>query len=316
LRGSEVVLTAPDGSLAVSITGTDAELHALSAALDSCAGVRPLGEVMGSITPEYLEAVRGCLEQLATAGLIVDGRDQGALLFADLHRSIPRSASEVWEIQAKTRWRDPRAQSPQALQAAHGRTIPSALRRPGSLPLGLDEDTSEHPVDGSSLLAVLARSYGSVGNWKPVGSAGRLNPTVIHCFIPSSPGLDLYWFDDEHSLLYRVGEGLGEGAISSCFLQEELFRRSAELGRALVVLSADPSRVCGKYGNRGVSFATLEIGALEHQIALVASCLGLRTRAIGGFDPHELRAVIGGGPWPVLTVLVAKPDESSPVVQG
>jgi hypothetical protein len=118
-------------------------------------------------------------------------------------------------------------------------------------------------------------------------------------------GFDLYWFDDEKVELQKVAEELPFAPVACGFTQHDFIEDSGRVGRAIVVLSIDPTRQCEKYGNRGALFGCIEIGAVLQQMTLSAKVLGLTVRAIGGFDPYRLRETIQLETWPLLVVVAA-----------
>jgi len=291
-------------SVVVRIAGSPQEILGINSTLRACNGLAPLQDVMLEVPQPEVDEILRCLGQLTDAGLVVDARANGKHLLHELHRSAPRSDAAVLAIQKSHRWRDPRPPLQPALPVGKERS--GLLRRMPSLSLSdPPSGSSETAVSENSLAQLLAWSYGSEGDWKPVASAGRLQPVVLHALLKGDTGFDLYWFDDEKVELPKVAAGLPVAPVADGFTQHDFVEESGRVGRAIVVLSIDPTRQCEKYGNRGALFGCIEIGAVLQQMTLSAKALSLTIRAIGGFNPYRLRETIQLETWPLLIVVVA-----------
>lgn len=216
--GDELVLRATYGDAEARIEGSVGEVDAVAGALDRCTGAVAWSSIVAGLPGEHLVAVQRCIQHLTGAGLVVDGRSSVQELLQELHRSIPRSGEELGTIQAQRRWRDPRADV--STELARSDTSPGAgtLARDRSLGLAIDRRSAK-PVPEAAITSLAGRSYGSMGAWKPVASAGRLQPIVLHAITCSAEDPELLWFDDEALQMHRLPHDLDLGALIGCFLQ-------------------------------------------------------------------------------------------------
>ena len=59
------------------------------------------------------------------------------------------------------------------------------------------------------------------------------------------------------------------------------------------VITAEYSRICTKYGERGIRYATIEAGHVGQNIFLQAEALGLKAGIVGAFDDTKVIHVLG-----------------------
>jgi SagB-type dehydrogenase family enzyme len=59
-----------------------------------------------------------------------------------------------------------------------------------------------------------------------------------------------------------------------------------------LVITAEYSRVMGKYGKRGVRYALIEAGHIGQNLFLQAEALGLRAGIVGAFHDKEVAEVM------------------------
>ncbi len=130
-------------------------------------------------------------------------------------------------------------------------------------------------------------------------SAGALYPLEIYLIAGTLDGLapGVYKYQpDGHAL----------GVIQNKDIREEL--AAAALSQAPVkdgaidlVISAVYGRTTGKYGERGIRYAQIEVGHAAQNIVLQATALDLGAVTIGAFDDVRVKA------------LLAMPEEESPL---
>lgn len=60
-----------------------------------------------------------------------------------------------------------------------------------------------------------------------------------------------------------------------------------------LVITAEYSRICSKYGERGIRYAMIEAGHVGQNIFLQAEALGLKSGIVGAFDDKEVINVLG-----------------------
>ena len=94
--------------------------------------------------------------------------------------------------------------------------------------------------------------------------------------------------------------------LLSCFVRDDSLATALAAGAAVIVITAQMDRVCGKYGNRGWSYVLIEAGQVLAHLEQNASSLGLSTRALGGFyEARVQEVVLPEDLAPLLCVLVA-----------
>jgi len=183
---------------------------------------------------------------------------------------------------------------------------PSVGERLPSLALATEGADRPAPLMPEQVLAILALSYRTVGTWKPVGSAGKLWPLVIHVLIPRIDNFSLHWFDPNGPSLQMVAGVVPTAPLAALFLQSELGSESVARKRPIIVVSVDLSRIGPKYGNRGALYALLEAGALGHQIALSAGSRGVVVRTVCGFETEDARELLAIDVDPLMLVLLER----------
>jgi SagB-type dehydrogenase family enzyme len=60
-----------------------------------------------------------------------------------------------------------------------------------------------------------------------------------------------------------------------------------------LVITAEYSRITGKYGQRGIRYAIIEAGHIGQNIFLQAQAMGLAAGIVGAFDDEKLVQVMG-----------------------
>lgn len=60
-----------------------------------------------------------------------------------------------------------------------------------------------------------------------------------------------------------------------------------------LVITAEYSRICSKYGDRGIRYAMIEAGHVGQNIFLQAEALGLKAGIVGAFDDMKVINVLG-----------------------
>jgi SagB-type dehydrogenase family enzyme len=111
-----------------------------------------------------------------------------------------------------------------------------------------------------------------------VGDKGieGLDVGVYH-YIPSGHSLELTSMGDRREQLARASLG-------------QMWMVQAPLN---LVITAEFSRICSKYGDRGVRYAMMEAGHAGQNIFLQAEALGLKAGIVGAFDDAQVASVLG-----------------------
>jgi len=124
-------------------------------------------------------------------------------------------------------------------------------------------------------------------------SAGALYPMDIYgavgkdCIEGLNPGVYLY-DPGTHSLsLTHKGDVRRDIAMASL---GQMWMSHAPL---TFVITAEYSRITGKYGKRGVRYAMIEAGHIGQNIFLQSQALGLETGIVGAFKDQQVIQVMG-----------------------
>lgn len=114
-------------------------------------------------------------------------------------------------------------------------------------------------------------------------SGGGLYPLEIY-YIQNISGemkSGLYHFSQHQNILKKIRDADGEK--KNIFVAEHVYTKS----QGYIVVAYDHTRNTMKYGDGGLSLAMIEAGTLLQNISLVASTIGIETRAISGFNYKE-----------------------------
>jgi SagB-type dehydrogenase family enzyme len=274
-------------------------------ALCRCYGYLHVDEIVASVGAGERDELLSTLATLAEAGFVVDARRRPDRLLAELQRFAPGLNDELAVIQARPGWRDRRANRCPPRRPLPFERPPAGERR-RSLPLVADGADRSTPLTPEEVLTILALSYRTEGTWKPVASAGRLWPLVIHALIPQEADYGLYWFDPDGPSLRLVDPAVPTARLSALFIQSELSKESVARERPIVVVSLDLSRIGPKYGNRGALYAVLEAGALGHQITLSAGSREAAVRMVCGFGTDDARELLAADVDPLMLMLLER----------
>jgi len=134
---------------------------------------------------------------------------------------------------------------------------------------------------------------GSRGFKRAAPSAGALYPMDVYAVVGAGcvEGLDpgVYHYDPEaHSIsLGREEDARREVAQASL---SQTWMAQAPLNLSI---TAEYSRITGKYGERGIRYAMIEAGHIGQNIFLQAQAMGLAAGIVGSFDDEKLTRVMG-----------------------
>lgn len=126
---------------------------------------------------------------------------------------------------------------------------------------------------------------------RTVPSAGALYPLEVYLVAGDVSGLEagVYRYDPRAHTLVRTVEGDVRARLATAAVRQ---RWIASVPVVLVV-AAEYERTTGKYGDRGVRYAHIEVGAVAQSVYLQAGALGLGTTLVGAFDDAEVAKVLG-----------------------
>ncbi len=128
----------------------------------------------------------------------------------------------------------------------------------------------------------------SSGFKRAAPSAGALYPMDIYTVVGQDSveqiKAGVYHYEPEKHTLSRVTtqdrrDGVAKAALS------QMWMAKAPLN---LVITAEYSRVAGKYGNRGLRYAMIEAGHIGQNLFLQAEALGLKAGIVGAFHDKEL----------------------------
>jgi hypothetical protein len=139
---------------------------------------------------------------------------------------------------------------------------------------------------------------------RPIASAGMLSPLQLWVASPRGEHVALLAIDHDNDVLLEKRQVTHE-RLRECFAPDPRVYEALRFGSAVIVISADPTRITLKYGDRGWRYAFIEAGAAMHHILLLATEAGVDARPIGRFIDARLTELLGEPFLPLLTVLIS-----------
>ncbi|HEY0090399.1 MAG TPA: SagB/ThcOx family dehydrogenase [Candidatus Lokiarchaeia archaeon] len=141
-------------------------------------------------------------------------------------------------------------------------------------------------IELEKISQLLWSAQGKKGSKKTVPSAGATYPLEIFVVIKNK---GFYYYNSEsHSLETKFegkdyGKALAEASLSQYFIREAALN---------IIICAEFSRTCNRYGERGVRYVLIEVGHCAQNIHLEAVALGLDSVPIGAFNDKEVKNVL------------------------
>lgn len=125
---------------------------------------------------------------------------------------------------------------------------------------------------------------------RTVPSAGALYPLEVYVVVGNVGGLNkgIYHYDSRTHELVQTAEGDKRAALSQSALGQDAVAEAA----AVIVLAAIYDRTTGKYGDRGIRYVHMEVGASAQNVYLQSESLGLGTVFIGAFSDEQVKDVL------------------------
>ena len=119
------------------------------------------------------------------------------------------------------------------------------------------------------------------GGLRTSPSAGATFPLEVYVIVGNVDGLGpgVYRYISEEHKLARVIDGDVRSALAEAALGQRMVREAP----ATVFYSAVFYRITGRYGERGIAYAFIELGHSAQNVYLQVEALGLGTVAIGAF---------------------------------
>jgi len=158
-----------------------------------------------------------------------------------------------------------------------------------------------------SQLLWAAQGITELGGFKrSAPSAGALYPMDIYgvvgegCIEGLNPGVYLYEPATHSFSLIQEGDSRRDIAMASL---RQMWMSYAPI---TFVITAEYSRIMGKYGQRGVRYAMIEAGHIGQNIFLQSQAMGLGAGIVGAFEDQKVIQVMGikSNHEPLLLMLV------------
>ncbi len=144
--------------------------------------------------------------------------------------------------------------------------------------------------------------------YRTAPSAGALYPLEIYVVAGQVKGLDagIYRYIPQGHKLKKITDGDKREELCRAALNQSFVKNAP----AVFILSAVYQRVTGKYGDRGIKYAFIEVGHASQNICLQAVALNLGTVVIGAFhDNHVKRImVMDANEYPVYIIPAGRPE--------
>jgi len=127
-------------------------------------------------------------------------------------------------------------------------------------------------------------------------SGGALYPLDIYLIVGASgvEGIEAgiyHYLPEKHSIsLLSQGDHRKEIATASLW---QMWMAKAPV---MFIITAEYRRITGKYGERGIRYALMEVGHVGQNLFLQAEALGLGVGIVGAFNDADVLKVMGGAP--------------------
>ena len=128
------------------------------------------------------------------------------------------------------------------------------------------------------------------GGLRTTPSAGATFPLEVYLVVGNVEGLapGVYRYVSEEHKLVRVIDGDVRSELSAAALGQRMVAEAP----ASIFYSAVFYRITGRYGERGIMYAYIELGHSAQNVYLQVEALGLGTVAIGAFIDDRVRQVL------------------------
>ncbi|MGD0915193.1 MAG: SagB/ThcOx family dehydrogenase [Thermodesulfobacteriota bacterium] len=127
-------------------------------------------------------------------------------------------------------------------------------------------------------------------------SGGALYPLDIYLIVGGNgvEGMEsgiFHYLPEKHSISL-LSKGDRREEIASASLWQMWMARAP----VIFIITADYRRITGKYGERGIRYALMEVGHVGQNLFLQAEALGLGAGIVGAFNDADVSKVMGGAP--------------------
>jgi len=158
----------------------------------------------------------------------------------------------------------------------------------------------DRAISAEQLSQILWAAYGITlpsahpqlrGGLRTAPSAGALFPLEVYAIVGNVEGIapGVYRFvADGHKIAM-----VSDGDVRQDLMRAALGQRMVGAAPASIFFSAALARSTGRYGERGIRYAHIELGHSAQNVYLQATALGLGTVAIGAFDDGRVSRLLG-----------------------
>jgi SagB-type dehydrogenase family enzyme len=153
-------------------------------------------------------------------------------------------------------------------------------------------DYKDQPLDISEVSQILWAAQGITDQrgLRTAPSAGALYPLEVYLVAGNVSGLPagIYRYQTSAHALVKVADG--DRRAELC--QAALGQASVKKGAAVVVFTAIYERTTGKYGDRGIKYAHIEVGCASQNVYLQAVSLDIGTVFVGAFHDSQVKQLL------------------------
>ena len=166
-------------------------------------------------------------------------------------------------------------------------SVESALRQRRSVRSYKDE-----PLALAEVAQILWSAQGitSARGFRTAPSAGALYPLELYVVAGNVKSLAsaIYKYKSQEHRLLEIISGDSRPQLSRAALHQSAIREAP----AVMLFCAVYERTTGKYGQRGIRYADMEVGHAAQNACLQAIALGLHTTVVGAFRDEEVKAIV------------------------
>lgn len=120
----------------------------------------------------------------------------------------------------------------------------------------------------------------------------RWNPYPLELYVVAgnvkSLASAIYKYKSQEHRLLEIISGDSRPQLSRAALHQSAIREAP----AVMLFCAVYERTTGKYGQRGIRYADMEVGHAAQNACLQAIALGLHTTVVGAFRDEEVKAIV------------------------
>ena len=146
-------------------------------------------------------------------------------------------------------------------------------------------DFSEKVIEEEKISQLLWSAQGKSYHKRTAPSAGATYPLEIFVVLKDK-GL-FYYNSKENILEHKFGGKIGDNLAYASYRQ--IFIEKAPLN---IIICADFSRTCNRYGDRGSRYVFIEVGHCAQNIHLECISLGLVSVPIGAFKDEKVKELL------------------------